>query len=245
MKRLQLVAQIFANALARKHADQALRESEERLSLAAEDLEDRLRFENLISDLSARMVVASSTEVDQEIERALNTLLRFFRCERCGFLEVIREENVVRITHARYAEGVEEVSKTLNLAPPFPWAVPRMIDLGQNVSFSSVDELPAEAAVDRASWVGMGTKSSLNIPILSAGSVRHIMVIHSIREERQWPESYIPRLRMLGEIFANAVERKRADYALRQSEERMSSGSGCGGVRRLGMEPRAQPGLGL
>jgi GAF domain-containing protein len=36
VKRLQLVAQIFANALARKHADQALHESEERMTLAAE-----------------------------------------------------------------------------------------------------------------------------------------------------------------------------------------------------------------
>ena len=36
MKRLQLVAQIFANALARKRADQALRESEERMTLAAD-----------------------------------------------------------------------------------------------------------------------------------------------------------------------------------------------------------------
>jgi PAS domain S-box-containing protein len=36
VKRLQLVAQIFANALARKRADQAQRESEARLSLAAD-----------------------------------------------------------------------------------------------------------------------------------------------------------------------------------------------------------------
>lgn len=36
VKRLQLVAQLFTNALARKRADQALRESEERMALAAE-----------------------------------------------------------------------------------------------------------------------------------------------------------------------------------------------------------------
>jgi PAS domain S-box-containing protein len=34
--RLQLIAQVFANALARKHADETLRESEKRLSLAAD-----------------------------------------------------------------------------------------------------------------------------------------------------------------------------------------------------------------
>ena len=42
VKRLQLVAQIFASALARKRADQALRESEARLSLAAASAGARL-----------------------------------------------------------------------------------------------------------------------------------------------------------------------------------------------------------
>ena len=39
VKRLQLVAQVFTNALARRRADEALRESEERLSLAADSAE--------------------------------------------------------------------------------------------------------------------------------------------------------------------------------------------------------------
>jgi PAS domain S-box-containing protein len=39
VKRLQLVAQVFGNALARKRADEALREGEERLSLAADSAE--------------------------------------------------------------------------------------------------------------------------------------------------------------------------------------------------------------
>ena len=37
--RLQLVAQVFTNALARKRSDEALRESEERLALAADSAE--------------------------------------------------------------------------------------------------------------------------------------------------------------------------------------------------------------
>ena len=39
VNRLQLVAQVFANALARKRGDEALRESEERLALAADSAE--------------------------------------------------------------------------------------------------------------------------------------------------------------------------------------------------------------
>ena len=39
VKRLQLIAQIFTNALARKRSDEMLRESEERLSIAADSAE--------------------------------------------------------------------------------------------------------------------------------------------------------------------------------------------------------------
>jgi formate hydrogenlyase transcriptional activator len=61
--RFQLVAQVFANALAQARLQR--------------ELEDRLRFETLISDLSARMVIASSAEVDHEIEDALRRVSEF------------------------------------------------------------------------------------------------------------------------------------------------------------------------
>ena len=50
MKRLQLVAQVFANALARKRADEALQESEARLALAADSAEAGLWVLDYASD---------------------------------------------------------------------------------------------------------------------------------------------------------------------------------------------------
>ena len=43
-----------------------------------------------------------------------------------------------------------------------------------------------------------------------------------MKNERVWPEEFIPRLRLLGEIFVNALERRKAEQALRESEERLS-----------------------
>jgi signal transduction histidine kinase len=42
--------------------------------------------------------------------------------------------------------------------------------------------------------------------------------ITSARKDRSCPEEYIPRLRMLGEIFVNALERRRAEEASQESE---------------------------
>jgi len=42
-------------------------------------------------------------------------------------------------------------------------------------------------------------------------SVSHIIHVSSVKSERVWPEELFPRLRLLGEIFVNALERKRAE----------------------------------
>ena len=51
----------------------------------------------------------------------------------------------------------------------------------------------------------------MNIPILIGESVAHIIHINSVKSERVWPEELFPRLRLLGEIFVSALERKRAE----------------------------------
>jgi hypothetical protein len=73
-------------------------------------LEDRLRFETFISDLSARFVRLPSSKVNQEIDHALREVTEFFHAHRCGLLEVSGDLKMARITHAWYAEGVRESS---------------------------------------------------------------------------------------------------------------------------------------
>ena len=50
----------------------------------------------------------------------------------------------------------------------------------------------------------------------------HIISINAVQRERVWPEEFIPRLQLLGEIFVNSLERRKAEQTLRDSEERLS-----------------------
>ncbi len=89
VKRLQLVAQIFANALARKRSDQALRESEERMTLAAQAAE----FGVWAWNIAANQVWGS--------ERWLN-LFGFVSGEKASF------EDVLERIHRDDRERVEQ-----------------------------------------------------------------------------------------------------------------------------------------
>jgi len=90
------------------------------------------------------------------------------------------------------------------------------------LSFSKIDDLPAEADMDKKTWIGWGIRSNLNIPIMIGDPVNHVIAINSIKRERVWTEKFVPRLRLLGEIFVNAIERSKSQQALQKSEERLS-----------------------
>jgi len=53
-----------------------------------EALKGRLRFEGLLSDLSARFINIAPDQVDLEIQSALRQILDFFQVDRCGLLRI-------------------------------------------------------------------------------------------------------------------------------------------------------------
>ncbi len=191
---------------------------------------DYLNFEKLISNLSARFVNIPPDQVDVEIEVALKLILDFFQVDRCGLLGFSSDRKRVHVTHAAYAEDVEQVSGDIDLAALFPWSYEKLVVEGQPVCLERIEELPETAQKDKANYIAMNMRSLLNIPLFFEGRVSSIIVINDMHAERRWPEIFIPRLRLLGEIFINAVERRDADRALRESEARLNLATDAAGV---------------
>ncbi|MGE5839822.1 MAG: PAS domain S-box protein, partial [Deltaproteobacteria bacterium] len=186
------------------------------------NIEEQLEFSDLLSKLSTRFVNIPASEVDDQIEAALEQVLDFFQVDRCGLLGISPARKRIHVTHAAYAEGIDRISGDIDLARLFPWSHERLVMKGEYVSVSRMADLPPEAEKDRQSWTAMGVRSSLVIPLFFKGSVSSLFVIGSLRRHHSWSAEYIPRLRLLGEIFINALDRRNSDRALRESEERLS-----------------------
>ena len=60
--------------------------------------------------------------------------------------------------------------------------------------------------------------SSMAVPLVASDRVVGWLVFHSAPAERVWPEELIQKLRMIAQVFANALARKDAEDALRASE---------------------------
>jgi hypothetical protein len=129
-------------------------------------LEERLRFESLLSDVSARVVQASAEQLDEEIETALQGVLVFFQVDRCGLIRASRDRTAWRPTHVAYADAqVARVPVGTDFhRSSHPWAYERLFEKGQTLAFSSMDELPPEAHVDRKAWIERGTQFSRQWP---------------------------------------------------------------------------------
>ena len=195
------------------------------------DLATRLAFETLLVDLSARLVAASDDAFPAVVEDALGRVIRFFGADRGGMLAVDPVNRSVHVIHGWYAETLaDRIPPELNVAPLFPYGYRLLTDLRQPFVVTSYDDVPPEAAIDRASHVAMGVRSTLNVPIAVGAEMRYIMNMDALREEIDWPAAFVPRLQLLGEIFANTVERRRIGAEIRTSEARLALATSFAGA---------------
>jgi len=187
------------------------------------DIGDRLRFEQMISNLSARFINVPDARLDDEIEAALAEVLAFFQVGRCALIQTLHGKDAWRITHVAASPDAPPVPKGSVLPRSInPWAYEQLTEKAKAVSFSNFNQVPATAHVDKQTWASWGIRSNLCIPILLGESVDHLIAINALTQERTWPTAYIPRLQMLGEIFVNALERRKTEKTLRENEAQLN-----------------------
>ena len=120
-------------------------------------LENRLRFERLLSDLSARFVNIPPDRVDAEIDHGLRQILEFFQVDRAGLMRSLPDRSGHRIIHGVYAENVPSVPVGVELPRSlYPWAFEKLVEKHEVVSFSRLDDLPPEANGDRRTYAEWG-----------------------------------------------------------------------------------------
>src|SRR5436853_2466075 len=111
-------------------------------------LKERLRFETLLSELSAGLIHVPAGAIDAALERALQQVVTFLDVDR-GTVDVDGDVgHGVRIAWA--LPGLRESPHILD-AEQFPWTA-KQLGRCDIVRFSELDELPEEAATDRASY---------------------------------------------------------------------------------------------
>jgi formate hydrogenlyase transcriptional activator len=174
--------------------------------------EELLAFERMLADLSARFANVPSDQVQFEIQSAQTTLRQFLGFDRSTFAE-FQEDGSLVVLSSTAVEGVE----TTPLGPlpsHLSWFIAKL-RAGEIFAVQNpVDDLPPEAVGEAEYFKRTGLHSHLSIPFRIGGRIIGAIAFAAFRETRAWPDDLIARLQLVGEVFAQAIARKREQEKL-------------------------------
>src|ERR1039458_8545184 len=187
------------------------------------ELPERLRFETLIADLSLRFVNVPADRVDREIEDAQRAICECLGLEHSSLWQTSTQNpDELVLTHLYRNPELPPPPKRMSAKEFFPWMQAKLM-AGEIISLPNTAEAPPEAARDKESWQHFGMKSTLGFPLSAGGgAVFGVVSFDAAREVRACPEPLLKRLHVIAQVFANALQRKRAEIKLRDSEARLN-----------------------
>jgi two-component system, NarL family, sensor kinase len=148
----------------------------------------------------------------------LRRIVEHLGLDRTALGEVTADGQSWVVTHSYQVPGVPPTTPIIP-REQWPWYTSQ-VHKGEVVRLCRLPEdLPPEAIREREYCLNVGLKSNLAIPLRVAGTIVGGIGFASFRAYRDWPNDLVQRLRLIGEIFANAVARKRADEALQARQE--------------------------
>lgn len=186
------------------------------------ELESRLGFEALLADLSAHFVNLPAAQVDDAIRDTQCRICEFLGLDLSVLWQWAGDDRSSLILTHLYGDVAAPPVEPMAAKDFFPWCQ-REILAGRTIVVSSMDNLPPEAAQDVEAWRYYGVKTSLTFP-LSIGGEPPVgaLSFNTTKTEREWSAETVNRLRLVAQVFANALARKCGEEALRESEARLS-----------------------
>ncbi len=179
-------------------------------------------FEKLLADLSAAFIRVSVEEIDREIERWLQQIVLALNVDRSTVVQVDPADGALYSTHQWAREGVSTPDRgtRTSVDSVYPWLRDKLLS-GEAFVISRLEDLPPEAAKDVTAARRRGTKSNVTVPLKIGGVVVGAIFFGTIISERVWSPETVQRLKLVAEVFGNALERKRASEEHRRLSEEL------------------------
>lgn len=189
-----------------------------------EQAEKALRYyneiEKLISFISAKFINVAATDIEREINQSLETIAEFYGADRGYIMLIAEDQNTVSVTNEWGQSGIAPIKTMMsNISTDLcPWAL-ETFNANQTLTLNHLDELPVEAHREKALLLKADIKSLVYVPIIYGGALAGVLGIDNVRQAGAWNEKDISLLKVVGEIFINALERVKIEVILNQAKE--------------------------
>jgi transcriptional regulator with GAF, ATPase, and Fis domain len=209
LRELHYLGEVIAGALERKKS--------------AFKIDEILRLERLLSEISATYINLSSKDVERTIGRDLVRLSTALGAQKCIlYLDGKKWTRYEGKEHfGWYPEEDRELCEGFHEWIQSESRVYETLDSccqastgSEYVRLNELNEPSEKAGRMREVFQKFGIRSFLPIPIKMAGLPVGVFILCTVGTPRFWSADLVPRLRLFGEVFVNALMRKQSDMRL-------------------------------
>ncbi len=184
--------------------------------LAEEELIRRFKFEQVVMEISTSFVSAPSEKIDEVINISLSKIGDFAEVDRSYLFSISDDRLNINNTHEWCREGIDGA---IHLNKDIPvrlisWSMEKLFNL-ENLAIDDINNMPPEAKSEKYIWDSQDIKSILLVPVQFEGNITGFLGFDSVRFLKKWQQSDIDILKIVGEIFGYALNRKKTDKELK------------------------------
>lgn len=183
--------------------------------LAEQALLNQLAFDEILTRILARFATSPYDEMDQSIVLGLGEIAEFMGADYADVFLLSEDKTNWRVTHCweKLSRQKDDFADTI-ISGRFRWSEDQLLK-GEVIKINTLDDYPPEAAEDRYFSETSGAKSLISVPIRGKGQqVFGCLDLISYTHQVNWEEINVTRLRMIGDVIANTLERKNAEEQL-------------------------------
>lgn len=189
-----------------------------------QDRAARPDFERLVTNIATNLINLPSKDIDRGILSTLELIAKFSGVDRSYIFLNSPDGSTASMTHEWHAPGIASLRalyRDLPVSMNYIWLLEHL-GKGQAFVAADVDKLPPQAKALAEVLKQHGTQSMAMVPLVYSGKLFGALGFSLIREKRNWSDTSLSLLTIVGELLVSALQRRRVEDALRESETRFS-----------------------
>lgn len=182
------------------------------------DLAYRSEFEHLVLKMSSRLMVVDADEIDSFINESLRQIAEFVEADCAHIHRFAEDQSTFSMTHLFASDQIDlSIDRMQNLpSDDLPdWMA--KLRAGTAIPTASIRSLPESTAELRNRIMRQGICSQLDVPILYRDELVGLLGLSSSVDGRIWNEDEVKLLKIGGQLFYSALERRRWESEIEKS----------------------------
>ena len=196
-----------------------LREEIEERKLLENTLRYRSDFENLVAAISTHFINLHPDQVDKGIQHALEVIGAFVGADRSYVFQLSCDDETFENTYEWSSADIDSRTNQFQKIPlnHLPWWSSDEHNF-EIVHIPCVSSLSPEETPSKAYLPSQSTKSLIAVPLTCRNQLVGFVGFDSVTVEKTWSLQHVALLKIVGELFANVLDRKKADQELQREK---------------------------